>query len=297
MILESNVFNNIIYIGITGSIGRGEKSITDKCINDVDFFVIADNVNPILKLQLEKKLQEITKTIFTDILYLNTKKISKKLKNHTIDQYLFDIIHGNMKLYSNSNLLDSTKNNNYTLSLLSAKEVLLSRLWALVVPYSIQDNILLPIKNETFSLYQMKKAYSAIIDAVLILEEQYSSPLKSIKLINFRKTKFYLKYKKENDLLLSYTYQKYNLDIFKSLILLYKIVIHNLIGKELNLITYPRKTLVIKSFFRKTDRSYLDSMFLKFKQLNILVNYMNNKNINIEEFNKINTILYKEVIK
>ncbi|MDR3258857.1 MAG: hypothetical protein LBT51_04490, partial [Fusobacteriaceae bacterium] len=80
LILNANIFKNLKCIGIMGSIGRKEKSILISNLNDVDFFVIADEADQNKKIELEKKLNDFLGTTYTDILFVTLNKIKNIYK-------------------------------------------------------------------------------------------------------------------------------------------------------------------------------------------------------------------------
>jgi len=296
LIFSSNVFSDISYIGITGSIGRGEKDINDDNINDIDFIVIASSCNYNKKYLLDKELQKITNTRFTDILYLNDKKFIAKVKKIYIEQYLFDFIFGNLPIYSKINL-EQYKNINYKISLISAKDVLFTRLWALIAPFKIENNNLTHRDDLYFSMYQLKKAYSAIIDAVLIKENLYNSPQKSIKVLIFKQSSFYQSHFEVIKLVEYDKFQEFNIEVYRNVLYLYDVLIQELIGSKLSYLNFPRKIILLKSIFVSSLKKYIDDMIIKYNLITDLKNYLDGYSINIELFNKNNNKIYIGVIK
>lgn len=295
-IIDSNIFTNIQYIGITGSVGRGEKDIDDKDINDIDFVVIANSCDLSKKTTLDRELQEITGKKFTDILYLNQKKFIKKISSNSIEQYLFDFIMGNKKIYSLIDI-DKYKKIKFKVSRISAIDVLMTRLWALICPFYFYDGIILPRQEYIkFSLYQLKKSLSAIIDAILIIEEKYSSPLKIDKEILLRQTEFYRINSSSIDALLSEDFLNFNSDIYRKIFTIYHEILTNLVGDKLHIFNFPHKKIIIKSLINKNSLAYIKSMQEKYHLMIDVASYFNGKKIDFRKFNNINDKLFFEVI-
>jgi predicted nucleotidyltransferase len=307
MILNSSAFNDIKVIGVTGSIGRGEKSILDENLNDIDFFVISKSENLNEKLTLEKELQKLTNTLFTDIAYINTSKFKIMTEKKIISQFLYDLLKGCCTIYLDekfSKTFNNARKKEYGISSRSAVQVLLTRLWCLTGPYEIKEGKIAPI-NAIFTSYQMRKAFSAIIDAVLIHENVYKSPCSSYKLRKFSETNFYTEHEiKLNELLEFYKNKDKNFDFertYNNLVDLYLLSIDYVIGADFShYLKFPLKKELFLSFIIKKHRNYVISMTNRYKTLKLVGEYYKNSSNNekIIKDLKINfRKIYAEVIK
>jgi len=305
-ILKSGAFDRLVAIGITGSIGKGEKSIFDNNINDIDFFVIAEKFDQIKKLKLEKELREITNTKFTDILFLRRQKFMHEVKKKHIDQYLFDLLKSNCLLYAleeYATLLNKLKNKFYKVTYKSAVAVLLTRLWCLTGPYKVLNNKIVPIE-ESFTIYQLKKALSAIIDAVLICEKKYNSPRTIDKIENFKKTIFFKKNSPKILELINFFFSSnrrlyYDERIYKDVVNYYLYTIDYVIKERpRTYLQFPLKKVLIKSIFKKSVRNYIKSIIKRFKTLYLVNDFLGNSdNINSLKLSYLFKENYEEVMK
>lgn len=275
LILNSSAFKGLKIIGITGSIGRGEKSIVDENLNDIDFFVIANSCNLYRKLAIENKLKKLTNTHFTDILFLKTRKFKKNLRANLIDQYLLDLITGSRLLYGRDDfvkIFESAKEIKYEVSHQSAIAILLTRLWCLTGPYSIRKSKIVPFKEE-FTFYQMRKAIGAIIDAILIHEKLYCSPYLELKMENFLTSRFYKENKMSTDLLLEFYSGKIEdfERIYNILITMYLLAIDQIIGKDINsYLSFPLKKTLFLSVIRKNQRKNIKQIIKRYNTLKLV---------------------------
>jgi len=204
-IIASGAFTAIKIIGVTGSIGRGEKELSDTQLNDVDFFVVADEADVTVKKELDLTLQEMTGTIFTDVLYISTDRFKKYIHCKTIPQFIFDIFRGSLILYIDQDFYPDilkSQDNEYSIIYDSAVAVLYTRIWCLTGPYQVHNGNICPLDDEEFTFRQMKKAITAIIDAILICEGIYNSPKWSDKLQQITGSGYYEKHKDELDTIL-----------------------------------------------------------------------------------------------
>lgn len=220
-ILNSNVFKNIELIGICGSIGRKEKNIEEKNLNDVDFFVVATEVNWKEKIKLEKNLNEYLNTKYTDISFIKLKNYLKIINSRNISQFYYDMIYGTTILYNRLTILIPYKER--TVDMLSLYIVYLTRLWCLIGPYNFLDEKII-CRNKSFAEYQLKKAISALIDGVLINEKKYKSPFRRIKINNIKETEYYRKNKLFKEIIEKYEKDKIKLTLetYKKVIMIYK---------------------------------------------------------------------------
>lgn len=266
IILFSEVFKKIYCIGITGSIGRKEKKIIDSNLNDVDFFVIAEDIIK-EKSQLEKKLNQILKTEFSDILYLNIKKYKKIYSMNTLEQSFYDLRLGSIYLYEKTEFREINKKiilKEYNISHRSAFTVYCTRMWCLVGAYDFNEKEGIIIKDEKFANYQVKKAISAIIDATLILNNKYTGIKTFQKIEALKTTKFYFKYQEYyNKILDIYLNKDFKvtekdyiqiLDIylfFGELILKYKLLFWELIKNKPYIILKKNNFILIRTYMRR----------------------------------------------
>lgn len=281
LIQDSSAFKRVKIIGITGSVGRGEKNILDEGLNDVDFFVMADSYDLKRKLELEKKLKDLTKAPFTDILFLRTAKIIKQLKRRFIEQYLYDLIKGYLILCAKNeipNLVEKAKHKEYKVSKRSGISVLLTRLWCLTGPYRVEKFKIIPL-NVNFTLYQMRKAISAIVDAILIHEDLYCSPYLELKMNGFLTSRFYKANRASMDLLLEF-HKGLTSDfgrIYKKLINNYLLAMNYVIGKDFSsYLQFPMKKMLLLSIFRQNQRNYIKQMIKRYKSLKLTHYYYTN---------------------
>jgi len=296
LILNSSAFSRLAVVGIGGSIGRREKKITDENLNDVDFFVVADSCNQKRKAESEDSLRDLTKAAFTDILYFNTKKLKRKIKNKIIDQFLYDLIKSSMILYTNPNLenpLARTKNREYKISYQSAVAVLFTRLWCLTGPYTVKSRKITPI-NPQLTFYQMRKAISAIIDSVLILEGLYNTS-SDLKAKNFLKSDFCKKHESNIKILLNF-YEGLNEDfdsIYQLLTHYYLLTMHYVIGKDVtNLINFPLRKKLLLAIFKENERRTITQIIMRHRTLKLINRFYKNRD---EYFLRELSTLYKEI--
>ena len=276
LIKESGAFGGIKVIGITGSVGKGEKRIVESLCNDIDFFIIADSCVIKKKKRIESGLRKISKTKFTDILFLRTLTFRYQIRKKRVDQYIFDLLKGSLILDSAPDfkrLFSEARNKKYEISSRSAAVVLLTRLWGLTGPYKADGGKILPL-DFSLTSYQMKKALSAIVDAVLIFERLYSDPLTKAKIKNFRQTKFYLNNKKDFDFLLDVYAQEEKKDFeatYRRLVDIYLAALKYVYKKEINTIfDYPvRKTLLL-SLVRSDERKRIALDIQRYKALKLI---------------------------
>ena len=169
VIIESKAFSNIEYIGIAGSIGRGEKSIFDDELNDIDFIVVGKIEDEKIKSQIEKRLCCITNTEYTDITVINRKLINENFS--VIHQYLFDFINGNVDIYSSNSL-------KYEMTKLREKKIRITRfsIINLFITRSFCLDVNITNNDESyFFRYQLRKVILAYIDSFLIYLGEYKT--------------------------------------------------------------------------------------------------------------------------
>jgi len=273
LILESMIFSGVEAVGIAGSVGRKEKKITNTKLNDVDFFVIANTCDFSKKIKLETNLKKITKTFFTDILFLKSSKIKKDLAKNNIPQFLYDLTKSSLILYitpAYKNIINDANNKNYKITYESAVNVIFTRLWCVTGPYTIKNNKIFPI-DHTLTFYQMKKAITAIIDATLICESLYSSSYLTTKIRIFLKSQFYQNNKTEMDLLLKFFHEpRANFETtYKLLIKEYRSSIYYIIKNNFFGFLFYCLKLMILSLFRKRERKELISTVRKIMALRL----------------------------
>lgn len=266
LILDSSSFINIHIVGIAGSIGRKEKCISDKNLNDIDFFVLADSVVYKKKELLDNKLKQITNTEFTDITFVKTKYFLKQMRNSSISQFHFDLLHGNVIIYSNNSIDLSNFVNKHSILMESGVLVLLTRMWCLIGPFKFEKKKII-CKNVDFALYQLQKAYSAIVDSVLIKEKSYMSPLTNIKHSLFNKTRFYKLHYDKIDSYNMYYKQKNHEMAYKSLLTLYLNTFEYYRINSINFLNFPIKNFILKSLYRNDIRLYMKTKIQEFQNL------------------------------
>jgi hypothetical protein len=167
LVKVSGAFENIAYFGVGGSIGRREKTIFEKNLNDIDFMLIGDVIDPVKKSKLEAELCRISNTKYTDITVINKRAFSKK----EIDQYVFDFIFGNIAIYASSDcnrLLAKLKYSEPKVSRRSIVTLFVTRSYGYELNYSAMS-------DSFYRRYQMKKVILAYIDSILIKEGVYIS--------------------------------------------------------------------------------------------------------------------------
>lgn len=215
-IIEKNIFKEIEGILITGSIGRKDKKITDKNLNDVDLIVIANKIVSLeRKRELEIEFNIILKTKFTDILFIQTKKFLKIYSKEKLEQTFYDISRGYIALYKTNKLtkiLDEIEKKEFKVFTRSAYTNYCTRIWCLVGPYDLDEENKIIFKNLDFIRYQIRKAMSSIIDATLILDGVYKNIKVKEKIEDLKKTKYYFEYKNFYDEILL-IYQNLELEI------------------------------------------------------------------------------------
>ncbi|ENX3948375.1 hypothetical protein ACFO1C_003750 [Photobacterium damselae] len=165
---ESDAFSNIEFIGITGSVGRKEKKIFDKNLNDIDFIIVGELLDNNKKIALEKQLCISTNTKYTDITILSRNIFN--IKSKKTEQYLFDIIHGNLNIFSTPcflNKINKCRELKLNIKTNSILNLYLTRYFCL----SINSNNL----DSQFNRYQLKKILNAYIDSILILNDKYET--------------------------------------------------------------------------------------------------------------------------
>ncbi|SMY17008.1 hypothetical protein [Photobacterium aquimaris] len=190
LIEDSSSFENLAVIAVIGSIGRGDKELNTPNLNDVDLLVIASGFNKDKKNILEKDLNKLLGTKYTDILVLSENKFLSYLKREFVSQSIYDLIRDFkiIKIISDSSYLNECSINPQKVELSSAMTVITTRGWAL---WSEENQS--AIKKSSLSAnYQLSKFISAIIDCSLILDGLYSGGCKDEKLMEFYKTKFYM---------------------------------------------------------------------------------------------------------
>jgi hypothetical protein len=298
LIFNSKAFKDIYVIGISGSIGRREKKINDKNLNDIDFFVISKDVDLGKKEILDKNLKELTSTQFTDVNYINKKIILENLNENTVSQYLFDTIKGSIVIFQKELFFNKLIAGSFKVNIESAKLVLLTRLWCLVGPYKIKSNIIKPI-DETFTVYQIKKALSAIVDAVLIKEETYQSPNSKVKQIFFLESKFYNENKDLYDAILNLLEaNEFSNQLHAQVVRLYLIAFKEIVKKNINLLNFPIKYFTIKALYNKPIREYVGNKIYEFKTLRkIHIFYNSPELIDNNNLKKMITNNYRRVLK
>lgn len=266
LILDSNSFINIHIVGIAGSIGRKEKFISDKNLNDIDFFVLADSVVNKKKILLDNKLKKLTDTEFTDVTFVQTKHFLKQMRNSSISQFHFDLLNGNEIIYSNNFIDLNTFVNKHSVLLESGVLVLLTRMWCLIGPFTFENKKII-YKNLDFGFYQLQKAYSAIVDSVLIKEKSYTSPLTNVKLSLFSKTRFFKLYYDQINSYNKYYKKKNNEMAYRSLLIIYLNAFEYYRIYSMNSINFPIKKFIFKSLYRNDIRLYMKSKIKEFKNL------------------------------
>lgn len=170
LIRDSDAFYKPHLIGVIGSVGRGEKAITDQNLNDVDFVVIAEECFYDEKLKLEKILNAELQTIFTDILFLKPSTVYKKYKgNQSFPQSYYDIISDLDVMWISERgieLKDIIKNCKKRPSVDSGIALILTRF------YAINDE---EIKKLTDFNYQYCKNVKALIDGSNLVRKTYKN--------------------------------------------------------------------------------------------------------------------------
>lgn len=210
IVIESELSLYFIGLFLGGGFGRGEGSVIKyngkyQTTNDFDLFAltkeqIIDRQKRKLEEEIETRLN--LKDCSIDIIYLDS------LLNHCdskhLSQSLFDFLKGNILLWKNPknakylNLFDRITNEKYFVKKYSAYDVLRTRLWCIIAPLSFKNDKIIPdieYKPIEFVYFQIIKAATAIVDAVLIIDNEYESPRFVDKLKKFKCSVFY----KEND--------------------------------------------------------------------------------------------------
>ena len=266
MIFSSNIFKEIYAVFIAGSIGRKEKKIIDKNLNDVDFYVVAKKMIKDKK-ELEEKLNLFFKTRFTDISFISLKQYRRIYSKTYLEQIFYDINRGAVYLYESLKFKKMRENNQsrkYKILKRSAYIVYCTRLWCLVGPYDFDEKNGIYIKDEQFAIYQIKKAISAIIDASLILCDSYNKIDKMSKIKSLKVTKYYIENIEYYKKLLEFYFKKnkkINLQIYSEILNMYlkfgeiilkdKILFFELIKEKPYLILKKNNFLKIINYIRR----------------------------------------------
>lgn len=267
-IFDAKIFKKIEGILITGSIGRGDKYLNDDYLNDIDIIVVADELISIeRKRELEKELNILMKTKFTDIFYINRKKFFKIYKKSKIEQTYYDILKGNILLFETTefkNLFKKFKEKSYEILKRSAYSNYCTRIWCLIGPYVLSNEGKIILEDTEFGRYQIKKAMSSIIDATLILDNKYKNIKNYEKLKDIKKTSYYFKYPSFYEEILSIyknleiliNYEKYlkvlSLYIkFGEIILKNKILFYELIKERPHIILRKNNLLLILKYVKR----------------------------------------------
>ena len=188
IILSQPGSSDIHLIGVAGSIGRGEKAVSDKNLNDVDFVVVKDtelrNKNVI-----ERELNKLFGTKYTDILILSRKRFISRFSKRCISQSDYDLIRELAPYYLSGWMKERIYNisprPNQKVILSSAVAVLATRGWILAKEnWSVFDSLNISL--------QLRKFGSAIVDAVLIVEGKYFAGTRYEKIKAFSNTQFFL---------------------------------------------------------------------------------------------------------
>lgn len=281
-IFQSKAFNEIKLIGIAGSVGRGEKTLLDTNLNDIDLFIVAGGVDLIRKTRLEEELNRLLNTKFTDITFYTERKFNNEVNSDVISQFWFDTLKGSYILYKDDSFnyeKERYLNKKYRVKINSSYTVFFTRLWCLMGPYRIIEYKFL-VRDFDLAFYQLKKAISAVIDAVLIKEMIYDTPIKQEKLIKFTKTNFYLANTELVDDVLMY-YTQNNLivediyEVYRKVLDLYLLCRDYIFGKNslikvLFMIDYkfPLKLILMKHKSKKI-RQYIEryNLLLQLKEM------------------------------
>jgi len=275
VILTSGAFNNVKVIGITGSVGRGEKTILDKSLNDVDFFVVADSCEPTAKSEVEERLIELTEAKFTDILFVNSRKFRRNLNARMIDQYLFDLVRCHLLLHADNvfkTTLKQAHKREYQVSHRSAVTVLFTRLWCLTGPYDVVNSEIRP-RDVYFTNYQMSKAIGAIIDAILIHEQLYSTPNPATKKRAFQESAFCRRHQKLMQVLHEQQGDpKIEFAAFhKVLVQTYVFALDYVIGHKISFFWhFPMPKALLMSFVHREKRKYVQNMIRRYYTLRLV---------------------------
>lgn len=167
-IVSSGLVSNLCLIGITGSIGRKEKSLTDSFLNDIDIFVIGDDFNAKIKEKLENELKDITNTQYTDIQFIRRNSIKNKSQ---CPQYLYDIFNSKVLIYI------SKKYEKEWMRLVGNRMFVYKS--SIITLYITREYGVGLLKNkgvdEFFLRYQLRKVIIAYIESILILYKSYVS--------------------------------------------------------------------------------------------------------------------------
>jgi len=304
VILNSAAFAGIELVGLSGSVGREEKAATDSNLNDLDFFVVAKTCKAEQKLKTEKELRTITGTVFTDILFIERKRFRKKLRKEVIDQFLYDLLKGCIILHGKEDfceLMKKAREKEYKVTYKSSITVLLTRLWCLTGPYIVEDESILPI-DEKFTSYQMKKAFSAIVDAALIYEKSYSSRNSTYKITDFKKTDFYQKMETTELMALMEFYERGEgnfTKIYPALVKNYLFAIRHIIRKDISkYANFPLRKLLLGSLIKKDKRLFIKSVIKRYHTLQLINEFYQNGNKRVRRILSGNfKDIYSELIK
>jgi hypothetical protein len=284
---------------LSGGFGRGEGSVIKENgvfspTNDFDLFAICSIIPD------DKKLMDLINFIekelnlrFFDISIIHCSVFKKIKKKPIVTQSFFDFIFGSEILWINpirQNIFALL--NNYALfkedikvSKESAFSVLRTRLWCLIAMTNF--NMAEPFYDVNssfgynFFCYQIIKAASAVMDAILIIEGCYKSPKYEDKIIIFKTTSFYKKYVPDViiDLMQIKLYNKENvqehidISIYNAIISLY--------------------VCAYKYITRKCKPDYM--VFTIFEQLQYCRNFLRGKKKQYPPYRLKNILLLKDI--
>jgi hypothetical protein len=315
-IVSSKIFSRISLIFVGGGFGRGEGSVVYKeksyfPTNDFDIFVVNDSdYDANKKLQLENDLCALTQTAFTDITVMTSKQYQQIFNMKVMSQSDYDLLGGHKILWS-----DYIKDHNVQvhrdirIKKNCAINVLLTRVWGLTAPYSVnlEKRLLEPLNREIVP-YQIVKSATAIIDAILIFEKRYQSNVYIEKINHFKETIFYKQNKIKNQLILDLVNAKIhnNLNVneiiaelnyyLKEVVEIYieasKYVFET---KQLKVTRYvfPNKRKLLASFLLSSYKSYVNEKVRQFEVLLLINDYLRKDNVDVNELNKAMAEFYK----
>ncbi|MCG8584006.1 MAG: hypothetical protein MI757_04760 [Pirellulales bacterium] len=195
-IRQSPAFTGLRLIGVAGSIGRGEKALSDEDLNDVDVFVVVDAFDQQALDELSATLRRLTNTEFTDVCCLKPDKLAGLGRKTRTYQYIYDTLAEHIIWYVDDAYRaqwQSTCALDLRVNTTSAAIVLNTRMWCLLAPLCWEEDhgFGLAWDDGTKTRYQFAKALSAMVDANLILDGNYQCASTADKFDLFRHSKFY----------------------------------------------------------------------------------------------------------